>query len=238
MMIHLLISRAALVAALLFYQTAWGSDWQVVQTTTMSAPSTTLTQENVSSSQQAVNGIVLDASNDSLSNSTQSATAAGGDLALEQTGLNTNANVQAVNLVSAESLDNVTQTVSGFNSVQINQSSLSGSDNVQALNYASSTGDTRDLSQFVNGASVVVNSSLAGNMQALNYTQASTYSGSLEQSVTLGTFEVRNLGGGEVYVNSIQGDISGLNGPVIQSTNIGTVVVNEGSAYIMNHIAP
>ena len=237
-MIQLLSSRAALVAALIFYQTASGADWEVVQTTTISAPSTTLSQVNVSSSNQAVNGIMLDVNNDSLSNSTQSLTAAGGDLTLEQTGLNTNANVQAVNLASAQSLDNVTQTVSGFNSVQISQSSQSGSGNVQALNYASSTGDTRDLSQFVTGTSVVASSSVAGNMQALNYTQASTYSGGLEQSVTLDTFEVSNLGGGEVYINSIQGDISGLNGPVIQSTNIGTVTVTDGSTYIMNHIAP
>jgi len=230
--------RAVLVAALIFQQVAFSADWSVTQTTSSSATSADLLQTNASVSRQAINGIVLDLDNDSVADSTQSFTSTDGDLSLVQTGPETNSSVQAVNLVSAQSLDNVTQLVSGFNTLEITHTSLSGGGNTQALNYASSVDNTSNLSQIVSGTSALLSSDAAGNIQALNFTQAASYNGSLEQSVTLDTFEVTNLGGGQTYVNSIQGDISGVTGAVIQNTNIGTVTVNPGSAYIMNHIAP
>jgi len=237
MMTHQFNNRAVLVAALVFQQTAFGADWAVTQTVSNSTAATDLRQVNASGSQQAINGIVLDVDNDSLSNSSQSFIAGGGNLSLEQTGAETSSNVQAVNLVSAQSLDNVAQVVSGFNTLEINHTSASGSANTQALNYASSADNANDLSQIVSGTSAFLSSNAVGNVQAINFTQAATYSGSLEQSVTLETYEVNSLGGGQSYVNSIQGDISGVTGTVVQTTNIGTVNVSQGSTFVMNHIA-
>lgn len=227
----------AMMATLICCQSAVSADWAVIQTTSSSSV-TVLNQDNTIDSEQAINGVILDDENDDLVDSNQTVSATGNDLSLEQTGLNTNSNVQAVNLASAQTLDTLTQEVSGFNSVQINHNSASGASNVQALNYARSSGDTRNLSQLVNGTSVIMNSNAVGNIQALNYSEATGYSGSLEQTVNLETLDITNLDGTEALINSVQGDLSGLSTPLVQTSNIGTLKVNGQTTVILSHIKP
>lgn len=234
--------RAACVAALFFSlthsQLALAADWSITQTSNVSAPTTQLTQDGVSNSQQGINGVVLDADNDSLSNSTQTANLAGADLELEQIGDDSNNNVQAVNLASAQSIEGLSQQVIGFNEIQISSDSVSGSDNTQALNYASAATNISNLTQAVTGVTVIANNGVVGSVQALNYAEAATYSGTLEQSVSLDVLDVTSLNGGEVRVNSVQGNLNGLTSPLIQNVNITNLVVNPGSTYVMNHVSP
>ncbi len=238
-MINLIYSRAALAAALFFSfsELACAADWTVTQTSDVSSATTRLTQNGVSDSRQGVNGIVLDVDNDSLSNSIQTANLSGADLELEQTGLNTNANVQAVNLASAQSLDGLTQQVSGFDEIRISSNATSGTGNTQALNYAFTTTNINNLTQIVSGGNLIANNGSVGSVQALNYAEAATFTGNLQQSFTLDNLDVTNPGGGEVRLNSVEGDTSGLTSPLIQNANITTLVVRSGSTYVLNHVS-
>lgn len=219
-------------------QSALSADWNVIQTSNVGGSNPVLTQNQTSSSTQAINGIVLDTANDSIRDSSQTTTLSGNSISLTQSGAGTNSNVQAVNVASANSITNLTQQVSGLNEVQIEQNSTSGAGNVQALNYAIASGNTDNLSQSVNGNSLTLSTSLAGNIQAVNYSESASYTGSLTQNATITNVDVTNLGGNATRINSVQGDVGGLSTPLSQTTALGTVTVNGGSTLILNHVAP
>lgn len=214
------------------------ADWNVTQTSNVVVSSSSLNQGGAGSSQQALNGVVVDTANDDVSSVSQTSNIAGGDLSLTQTGANTNGSVQALNLVSARSIDGLTQTVTGVGTANMVQDANLGGGNVQALNYALSATNTADLTQTVDGNQVTAVNSSSGNVQAINYAESATYTGELVQDTTLLTLDATNLGGTDVRVNSIKGDVSGVSSPVSQSATIGTLTVSGATTVILNHIEP
>jgi hypothetical protein len=226
------IAATSLVLNLSLSSFAYSADWEVVQTSNLSTAVPILTQENAGSSNQALNGIVLDNANDGIVNATQSVNVAGVNVSLEQTGASTNDSVQALNLASAKSVTGLTQDVSGIDSAQLAMDATTGTGNVQALNYSQADGNTADLSQSVTGTTVTAVNSSTGNIQAINYAESGTYSGDLSQVTTLTTLD----GSDGMRVNSIQGDVSGVT-TLTQTATIGTLVVN-GNTVVISHVGP
>ena len=216
---------------------AFAADWNITQASTLSVAAPELTQTNASSSTQAINGVVLDESNDDIVGARQSINAAGMSVSLTQAGVGTNDSLQALNVASARSISGLSQEVNGLDSAQLNIESTAGSGNVQALNYSHAEGDTANLTQSLSGTSMVTVNNSSGNVQAANYAESATYSGDLLQVTTLNTLDVTNLGGTGMRVNSVQGDTSGTTS-VTQTSTIGTVTVNGPSTIVINHVGP
>lgn len=227
----------SVVFSMNFSSSAFAADWNVTQASTLSVSAAELQQTNTASSIQAVNGVVLDDSNDDLVNTRQSINAAGMSVSLTQTGASTNDSVQALNVASARSISGLAQEVSGLDSAELTLESTAGSGNVQALNYSRADGDTANLTQSLSGTSMITVNDSSGNVQAANYAESDTYSGDLLQVTTLSTLNVTNLGGTDMRVNSVQGDTSGATS-VTQTSNIGTVTVNGPSTVVINHVGP
>jgi hypothetical protein len=231
------IVTSLVVISLGFTNSALAADWSIAQTSILSVGAPELTQTNVASSTQALNGVVLDESNDDLVNGSQSIDVGGTSLSLTQSGASTNDSVQALNMASAKSISGLTQEVTGFDSVQLTLESTTGAGNVQALNYSRAEGDTANLTQSLSGTSMIAVNDSSGNVQAANYAESDTYSGDLLQVTTLSTLNVTNLGGTDMRVNSVQGDTSGTTS-VTQTSSIGTITVSGPSTVIINHVGP
>ncbi|ORU91728.1 MAG: hypothetical protein A6F72_03050 [Cycloclasticus sp. symbiont of Poecilosclerida sp. N] len=241
------------IVALLFIlipasQSVLAADWQVMQTVSIASPKFDMKQENTTSSRQAVNGSVLSrqvvdviGQGDSLSSVTQKATFAATSVTLTQSG-STNSTVQTVNLASAPSIIQLEQTVEDFSSAKLTQN-VTGSGNVQALNYAEAGGIISDATQAVTGVSVSLMKSAttpAGNIQAVNYMKADRYSGVITQTLDLsGRLSVENGSSNrsDMRINSINGDTTNADN-IIQTVKIRGLEVdgNEFPTIILNHV--
>lgn len=231
------LALASMAFNFAYFSSAFAADWNITQATTLSVAAPELTQTNATESIQAINGVVLDESNDDIVNARQSINAAGSSVSLTQSGVGTNDSVQALNVASARSISGLTQEVIGLDSAQLTMEPTAGSGNVQALNYSRAEGDTENLTQSLSGTSMITVNNSSGNVQAANYAESGTYSGDLLQVTTLNTLDVTNLGGTDMRVNSVQGDTSGATS-VTQTSNIGTVTVNGPSTVVINHVGP
>lgn len=232
---------------------AQAADWTVKQTTTLSGAVISLTQGGTTDSQQALNAIILDSANDSLTASSQQATFGNQDFSLTQTyqpGESPNSNVQAINLASAKSIDGLTQSASGFRKATLSQRMLVGANNVQAINYAVATDVINNTTQTVTGGTIELNKPAAvdpSNVQAVNYLRADRYTGTIRQRVDL-TDALMQTGytagqSGTIRVNSLQGDTSAAQ--VTQDVTVRNIVVrasgdisDPSSTVIINYIAP
>ncbi|RBP51227.1 hypothetical protein [Arenicella xantha] len=216
----------------------FAADWNVDQTTSIAAESPSLIQHDTNVSFQAINGIALDVGNDDLSNSNQTTTLAGNNIAISQTGTNTSSSVQALNSITAHSMRDISQSVAGFNTVAMTQTGALSGGNIQAFNYAHASTTIENLSQSTSGAEWTVSNGNIGSTQAVNYAQANRYTGSLEQSTILTTVNAAITGGLTTRINSVQGSIIGLSTPIMQSARIGTLNIVGRGTVIINHVAP
>ena len=117
------------------------ADWVIQQDAVLTSQEVSLSQEDSTSSNQAINGVVLGL-DDSLTDLNQTATISGDQLTLTQSGSATNSNVQAVNLVSANSIDQLTQSArQNSGTATLTQNIAAGTGNIQAINYAASAGN-------------------------------------------------------------------------------------------------
>jgi hypothetical protein len=222
-----------LAASFAVTHVATAADWNVTQTSTLTNPS--LTQNGSALSNQAINAVILDTANDSISDGRQTAVLSGATVSLTQKGASTGASVQTINLASAKNISDLTQEVSGEFSAAMSIESTAGNGNVQAFNYALAAANVHNLTQTVDAGTVTMDSARTGNVQALNYAEAATYTGDLVQTTILDTLSYANLGGTDVRVNSIKGDTTGLGSPVNQTAMITTVTARSGTI-IINHV--
>jgi hypothetical protein len=227
----------ALAASLAVTNVATAADWDVTQTSTVAA-TTSLTQNGSASSNQAINAVVLDTANDSINAGHQTAVLSGNTVSLTQKGASISGSVQTINLASANNISGLTQEVSGVQSAAMSIESTAGTGNVQAFNYALAAGTIHNLTQTVSGQTLTMDSLKVGNVQAVNYAKAATYSGSFEQTTTLGTLDYRNVcftGCSDIRVNSVKGNTTVLAQPVNQTATITTLTVRGGNI-ILNHV--
>ena len=191
------------------------ADWVVQQEAVLTSPEASLSQVDSTSSNQAINSVVLGLA-DSLTDLNQTATIIGDQLTLIQGGLTqsgsaTNYNVQAVNLVSANSIDQLTQSAQqNSGTATLTQNIAAGTGNIQAINYAASAGNINNANQTFLGQSMLLQKTATtpeGNIQAVNYSKATGYTGRFTQSVTLDSLNYSNLSGDAqgIRINSING---------------------------------
>jgi hypothetical protein len=228
----------ALAASFAVTNVANASDWDVTQAATIKTP--TLTQTGTSSSNQAINAIVLNLATDSISAGDQAVVLTGNQTTLTQEGSLSNS-VQALNYASAKNIVDLTQSVSG---VQILDMSINaGSGNVQALNYASASpsafGNIHGLAQTVIGDEVNMVSNVKGNIQAINYADADSISGDINQTTNLNRLSHDNAptidGKSEVRVNSITG--THHSAVTISQTILATAVTQNGpGTIVLNYV--
>lgn len=228
-----------------WHANAQGADWVLSQTTIVTATSTSeLSQHNLQNSEQAINGVALATSEDSLSALTQNATISAFELHLEQSGNTSDGNVQAVNFARAQSMQQLTQSVTqtSGNTVLHQDLGVSSNTNAQAINYALASGNIQDFNQSFIGDALTLEKTATtpvSNLQAVNYARARSYSGNVRQSVNVQSLNVANAIGGttDVRVNSLRGDSSAAN--VMQSVIIqGTLLVDPSTVpgVVLNHI--
>ena len=240
------------------------ADWVVQQEAVLTSPEVSLSQVDSTSSNQAINSVVLGLA-DSLTDLNQTATITGDQLTiigdqltliqggltqsgltqsgLTQSGLATNSNVQAVNLVSANSIDQLTQSAQqNSGTATLTQNIVAGTGNIQAINYAASAGNINNANQTFVGQSMLLQKTATtpeGNIQAVNYSKAIGYTGSFTQSVTLDSLNYSNLSGDAqgIRINSINGDTGSAH--ITQTVTIqGVLTVGSDSdpRVIINHI--
>lgn len=225
-------------------QSAFAADWVVEQISTITSSSPVeLTQRNAASSHQAVNGVLLNLNEDSLASLTQRVTFNTPALSLTQSE-NSDSSVQAVNIAVAQGINQLTQSVSQPNgSTTLTQNlQAAGNDNIQAINYASASGNINNANQSFIGQAMSLEKTAgtpSGNIQAVNYANAASYSGMLQQSVTVDTLTYANRPGGanDIRINSIQGDTASAT--VQQSVTVQGVLTVDPLAdptVILNHI--
>ena len=235
------------------------ADWVVQQEAVLTSPEVSLSQVDSTSSNQAINSVVLGL-DDSLTNLNQTATITGDQLTiigdqltliqggltqsgLTQSGSATNSNVQAVNLVSANSIDQLTQSAQqNSGTAMLTQNIVAGTGNIQAINYAASAGNINNANQTFLGQSMLLQKTAttpAGNIQAVNYSKATGYTGRFTQSVTLDSLNYSNLSGDAqgIRINSINGATGSAH--ITQTVTIqGVLTVGPASdpRVIINHI--
>ena len=219
---------------------AFAADWTVRQDAAITADQIELTQSDSENAEQAINGIRLEAAADDLFDVNQHASLDTPDLSLTQSG-ELAGSLQAVNFVSARSIQDLRQSVTQNTGTTIlRQNITSGSGNIQAINIARAANNLHTANQEYTAQSLqlqTAQSTPAGNLQAVNYLQANSYSGQLRQSVTLDTLEYRNLGNGNLYINSIRGDSSGAT-EVEQRVEINRLLITDpvpGARIIINY---
>ena len=218
------------------------ADWVIQQDAVLTSQEVSLSQEDSTSSNQAINGVVLGL-DDSLTGLHQTATISGDQLTLTQSGSATNSNVQAVNFVSANSIDQLTQSAQqNSGTATLTQNIAAGTGNIQAINYAASAGNINNANQTFLGKSMLLQKTATtptGNIQAVNYSKATGYTGSFTQSVTLDSLNYSNLSGDArgIRINSINGATGSVD--ITQTVTIeGVLTVGPASdpSVIINHI--
>ncbi|MFT5137169.1 MAG: hypothetical protein ACI8XV_002206 [Arenicella sp.] len=242
-----LLLYIALTASFAVVNVATAGDWDITQQATIEK--LTLTQTGTTSSNQAINAVVLDTATDSISAGNQTVVLTGNQTTLTQEGSSSNS-VQALNYASAKDIVDLTQTVSGVQTLDMVINA--GTDNVQALNYASASGNILDLTQTVTGDDVNMVSNVRGNIQAINHAEANSFSGDINQTTNLQTLSHHNIAVGrgnpkacnnpgnnpncikEVRVNSITGNV---NSATINQTIFATAVTKNGpGAIVLNYV--
>ena len=223
-----------LICMLLGAQAIRAADWDVTQAVNVLGSNPQLTQSDADGSSQALNGVRL--IDDDLVNSTQSANLSGSTVTLRQTGASAAGNRQSINLASAENIDTLNQSVSGFSNLAVINDATTATNNVQAANVAISAGDISNLTQTVTGGDVNLVSNSVNTVQSVNFAEANTYQGTLQQSAILNNVTYSNAGGTGVRINSITGDVSGVTNSPIQTTSIGTVTVVGSGTIVINHL--
>lgn len=146
---------AACIGVMFAASGAYATDWNVTQNADITVAAPSITQgatSNVVSSNQALNGIVLDIDEDGLATGSQTVTIASDGVILTQGGNVDNAN-QALNLIEAEDIGStsvITQTVNQTTSATtvLTQVDLDTTgNNVQAANLATARLDVEALLQ-------------------------------------------------------------------------------------------
>ncbi|WP_423909530.1 hypothetical protein [Candidatus Spongiihabitans sp.] len=224
-------------------QSVTAADWTVVQTASVSPPTFSMSQQNATSSRQAVNGSVL-GPDDPLSSVTQTTNFANANVTLTQSGSATNSNVQTINLASVPSIVQLEQTAENFNTATLTQD-ITGSDNVQAINYAYADDYIGDATQTVTATSIALTKTAttpAGNVQAVNYMKANRYTGIIIQQLNLRESLVPNdlsASNSGIRINSINGNTVGAIS-ITQTVKARSVEINaeDFPTIILNHISP
>lgn len=240
-----IVASAVFVLLVVVCRNLVAADWVLDQTSTITAATVELSQQNSSSSYQGLNGVQLAVGEDSVASLIQRATIGATELTLTQGGAMANSNVQSVNIASAQSINQLTQTVmQPSGSATLRQSMATGSGNIQAINYAFANGTITTANQSFTGQSLTLEkaeNTALGNIQAVNYLNANQYSGTISQLVTVDslTYENRPGGAGDIRINSLQGTTG--NADITQTVTVrGILTIDPASAtsVIINHIAP
>ncbi|MFT6710265.1 MAG: hypothetical protein ACJATO_000643, partial [Arenicella sp.] len=212
---------AVFIATSLAASNALAADWSVTQDVTITVAAPSFEQGatgNVVSSNQALNGIVLEAS-DSLAVGTQTANITSSTGIILTQGNQVDGATQALNLIDAHDIGSggiVSQTVNqlGAGTTTLTQADNAATGgNMQAANLGIASGDVIDLDQVYaeDGDLTLVQSSVASssNIQGVNYVEAADHIGAtgLDQSVTVdGTTSLTqgelNVGGLNVQVGN------------------------------------
>ena len=173
---------AAFVGASLLASGAHAADWNVTQTADVTVPAPSLSQgatTNVASSNQALNGIALDNTEDDLASGSQTANLAssvGVDL---NQGPFVDGSNQAINFIDGQNIGSTSIISQVVNQTDVSTTSLTQSDtssagsNVQAANLANASVDVDRLVQDYNetGELEMTQSVMttSGNVQGVNY---------------------------------------------------------------------
>lgn len=233
------------VILIALWQGAFAADWTINQVSTLSGTEARLTQENSTSSQQGANGVQLNVEEDSVASLTQTATINAPTLTLTQSGANPNSSVQAINSASAQSITQLTQSVSQpTGNARMMQTMTGGTGNIQAMNYANARDVISASDQSFTGQTLTIEKDLntpTGNIQSVNYAKARSYTGDIQQTVTVSalTYENRPGGANDIRMNSIEGDTT--NASVTQMVTVqGTLTIDPSSdpTVILNYMAP
>ncbi|RBP51224.1 beta strand repeat-containing protein [Arenicella xantha] len=209
---------AAFIGVALVASGANAADWNVTQSADITVPAPSMTQgatSNVASSNQALNGIVIDAVNDDLASGTQTtiiSSSTGVDLTQ---GPSVDASNQALNLIIGKdvgSVSTISQTVSqtDFSTTALTQADTSSAGaNVQAANLTDATGD---IDRLVQNYDEVGNVNLtqstmttSGNVQGINYAKGvNVATSNLTQSVNVSGVSSMTQGAGNSGGNNTQ----------------------------------
>lgn len=239
---------AACIGLMLASSGAYATDWDVTQSANIEAAAPTITQGGtalVSGSNQAVNGIVLDNTEDDLASGSQSVTVTSTGVVLTQGDTVDNAN-QALNFIDADNIGSdsaVSQTVSqttGMTTVLTQSDDNTTGGNVQGINYAKTRLDVDALTQSYTeqGNLQMRQNSVdsANNIQGVNIVLAGRDAGtvSLTQSVSVtGRTSMRqganNIGGSNTQVGNaaiaVLGDVTNTTQSFSSST--GDLVLRQ-----------
>lgn len=221
---------------LLLASASYADSWDVTQSVTLNANSTTLAQNGGSGSLQAINAINLGTS--STVKGSQTVNAAGHTLTLDQQ--NGSNNTQAANYINAGTVgktgSSATQSVTA-DSVNL---STNAANSKQALNMINAT-NAGNVSQTVtvNNATFKLNTNAADNYQAGNYLKTDNITGNITQtfnvsngsgSITFkndqGTNNSRNIQAANVLIRKTGGSFAS-NATVEQTANIANVNINQ-----------
>jgi hypothetical protein len=188
---------AAFVGASLLASGAHAADWNVSQTADVTVPAPSLSQgatTNVATSNQALNGIALDNTEDDLASGSQTANLAssvGVDL---NQGPFVDGSNQAINFIDGQNIGSTSIISQVVNQTDVSTTSLTQSDtssagsNVQAANLANASVDVDRLVQDYNetGELEMTQSVMttSGNVQGVNYAKGvNVATESLSQSI-------------------------------------------------------
>jgi hypothetical protein len=244
---------ASFIAASLLVSNAAASDWDVTQVASITTAAPTLNQgatTNVASSNQAVNAIVLDTTDDLVAGSQTATLDSSTGLLLTQ-GSNVDSSNQAINLVDGFDLGgttSITQTVlqTGTSTTLLTQKDVDATgSNVQAVNLGVAGNDITGLKQVYTESDSVslVQSDVVSstNVQGLNYATAVEGIGGTEltQSVTVATDATFVQGAGNVGGTNVQvGNAAVANGAAASIANTAqTFTVTGGNLDLTQSVA-
>ena len=184
---------AAFVGLAMVSAGASATDWNVTQTADIEVAAPSITQgaaAQVSSSNQAINGIVLDIANDDLATGSQTANIASSTGVSLTQGSNVDNSTQSVNLIVAENIGSTSTITQTVNQTEVSLTNLvqtdagSAGSNTQGANVANAAADVDRLSQVYTEAGALTVS------QAAVTTSANTQGVNIVRGENIGTIGV------------------------------------------------